>query len=176
MRRRGGDGRRLGRIGRRVVCATLRQTEVDHFHPAVGEQDDVCRLQIAMDDAFFVGRVQCVRDLPRDRQRVADRNGSQGTVFRPRQSLRERLSFDELEDEGVHAISIFEAVDGPDVRMIERSERARLALEACMPVGIGGEAGGQDLDRDVATELRVARAINFAHPARSEQGSNFVRS
>ena len=49
--------------------------------------------------------------------------------------------------------------------MIERGEHARLALEARQPIGVAGEAPRQDLDRDVAAELRVARAIDLAHAA-----------
>ena len=52
--------------------------------------------------------------------------------------------------------------------MIERGEHLRLALEAREAIGIGGERLGQDLDRDVAPELRVARAVDLAHPAGPE--------
>ena len=52
-----------------------------------------------------------------------------------------------------------------DVRMVERRERLRFALEAREPLRIGGERGRQDLDRDVAIELGIARAIDLAHAA-----------
>ena len=63
-----------------------------------------------------------------------------------------------------------------DVGMIQRGERLRFALEPRDPLGIGREQLGQDLDRDVAIELRVARAVDLAHPARAEGGENLVRS
>ena len=63
-----------------------------------------------------------------------------------------------------------------DVRMIQRRERLRFALEPREPLGIGGERLGQDLDRDVATELRVARAIDLAHAAGPEGGEDLVRA
>jgi hypothetical protein len=63
-----------------------------------------------------------------------------------------------------------------DVRVVERRDGLRFAAEACQPVGIAGEQVGEDLDRDVAVQLRVAGAIHLAHSARAEQGHNFVRA
>jgi hypothetical protein len=37
-----------------------------------------------------------------------------------------------------------------------------------------GELLGEDLDRDVTTELRVARALDFAHAALAEKRPDFV--
>ena len=67
------------------------------------------------------------------------------------------------------AVDVLDAVDRADVRMIERREHARFALEARQPIGVGDEGRRQDLDRDVAPQLRVARAIHLAHAARAEQ-------
>src|SRR6266850_6118072 len=60
--------------------------------------------------------------------------------------------------------------------MIQRREQMGLALEAREPLRIGGKQLGQDLDGDVAPELRVARTIHFAHAARAESGQDFVRA
>ena len=68
------------------------------------------------------------------------------------------------------AAAVLEAVDLRDVRMIQRGERLRFALEARQAVGVGRERLGQDLDRDVAIELRVARAIDLAHAACADSG------
>ena len=58
--------------------------------------------------------------------------------------------------------------------MIERSQDLRFALEAREPLGIEGEAVGQDLERDVALERRVAGAIHLAHAACAKRGQNLV--
>ena len=47
--------------------------------------------------------------------------------------------------------------------MIQRGERLRFAQEAREPLGVVRERLGQDLDRDVAVQLRIARSIDFAH-------------
>ena len=71
----------------------LRQPEVEHLHRAVGAHLDVGRLEIAMDDALLVRRFERLGDLPRDRQRLVERN-------RPaRDAVGERRPFDQLQDE-----------------------------------------------------------------------------
>jgi hypothetical protein len=53
---------------------------------------------------------------------------------------------------------------------------ASLALEARQPFGVLREEVGQHLDRHVPLEVRVLRAIDFAHPARADLGRDFVRT
>mgnify|MGYP003693871381 CR=1 FL=1 len=40
----------------------LRNTEIHDFHDAILREHDVCRLDVAMDDALLMGIVQGVRD------------------------------------------------------------------------------------------------------------------
>src|SRR5262249_12732462 len=61
--------------------------------------------------------------------------------------------------------NVDKAVHLGDVWMTERRERLCLALEARQPLGIAPEEIRQDLDGDVAAELRVAGAIDLAHSA-----------
>ena len=51
-----------------------------------------------------------------------------------------------------------------------------LRAESAPAVGIEREGIRQDLDRDVAIELRVARAIDLAHAARADRRDDFVRA
>ena len=90
--------------------------------------------------------------------------------------LGERLALDQLQHERARrrCRALLEAVDRADVRMVERREHPRFALEAREPLGIRREDVRQDLDRDVAPELRVARAIDLAHPARAERRKDSV--
>ena len=53
--------------------------------------------------------------------------------------------------------SLADVVDAADVRMVERRDGPRLALEACAQVGVASKSARQDLDRDGAIESRVAR-------------------
>ena len=103
------------------------------LHDAVRRDLDIRRLQIAMDDAFLVRGLERVRDLPRDRaappsMRQLRRGAMRSASVSPSTSSRTSAR---------HAVALFQAVDRADVRMIERREHARLALEAREAIGIG---------------------------------------
>ena len=55
--------------------------------------------------------------------------------------------------------------------MVQRGEGLRFALESSEALRIVRECLGQDLDRNVAIQLGIARSIDFAHaPAADEIG------
>jgi hypothetical protein len=62
------------------------------------------------------------------------------------------------------------------VGVIQRREQTRLALEAREPGSILRERPRQGLDRHLAAELRIRRAIDLAHAARADLGSDLVRT
>ena len=66
------------------------------------------------------------------------------------------------------------AVDGADVRVVERRGRPRFSLEAFQHLRRDGDTGQEDFDRGVTPKLRVARAIHFAHAAAAEEREDFV--
>ena len=57
------------------------------------------------------------------------------------------------------AVGFFEAVDGADVRMIQRGEQSRFALEAREPVGVRREQRGQDFDRHVPASRNPTASV-----------------
>ncbi len=69
-----------------------------------------------------------------------------------------------------------DVVDGQDVRVIELPGGARLLLEAMQPAAIGREASRDQLDRDVAAEAWIARAVDLAHAAGAEPAEHFIRT
>ena len=100
----GNRGRRLDR---------LREAEIEHLHGPVRADLDVGRLEIAMDDALLVRRVERLGDLPRDRQRLVERDRTSCDA------VGERLTLDQFHHERLHTSAVFEAVDGGDVRMVQ---------------------------------------------------------
>jgi hypothetical protein len=80
----------------------------------------------------------------------------------------QRFPFHQLEDQARDAIRLFQPVNRADVRVIQRGKHARLAHKPRAAFGIAGEVRRQTLDRDVATELAVARAVHLAHAARAK--------
>ena len=87
-----------------------------------------------MDDAVLVRGLERLGDLPRDRQRFVERKRAL------RDAVGQRRPLDELHHERARAAALFEAVDLRDVRVIERGEELRFALEAREPIGIAREA------------------------------------
>ena len=127
-----------------------------------------------MDDAPFVRRVERLRDLPGDRERLALRDRA------ALETAGEVLAFDELHREHVCGLAgrrrrLLEAVDVGDVGMVERGEQLRFPLEAGEPVGIARDGRGQQLEGDRALEPRVARPVHLAHAPRAEESFDRVR-
>jgi hypothetical protein len=91
------------------------------------------------------------------------------------EALREVLAVDELHDQRANAVTLLEAVDLGDGRMVERRKRVRFASEPHQSVGIRGKRGGQNLDGDVAVQAGIAGPEHFAHAARADSGNDLVR-
>lgn len=83
-------------------------------------------------------------------------------------------ALDEFHHQGEGAGRFLKAVDGGDVRVIERCERLRFALEPCHPVGIGRKGVRKDLDRNLAAERRIGRPPDLAHAAFADATGDFV--
>ncbi len=61
-----------------------------------------------------------------------------------------------------------------DVRVVEGGQELGLALEAGEALGILRQLCREDLDRDLAAELRVSGAVHLAHPSGAEGGDDLV--
>ena len=120
-----------------------------------------------MDDPFLMRGFERVGDLACNQKNVGDGHAS---LF-----VSKRDAFHQFEHEGPHAIRVLHAVDGGDVGMVERRQQACLALEARQAVRISRERGRDNLDRHVAAERGIARAIDLAHAARPKEADDLVR-
>lgn len=121
-----------------------------------------------MDDAALVGRGQRVGDLARDGHGL--RQGQRAFL----QHIAEGATVNELEYQVLRALNFFQAVDGCDVRVIERREQLRLALETADSFRMLCEQVMQRLDRHGAVEACVVRAIDRAHSAFAQLCHDFV--
>ena len=123
-----------------------------------------------MDDAALVRRLERLRDLLEDRERLARRHGT------ARQPLGQRLARHELHLEERRVADLLEAVQRGDVGMVERGEHACLALEPALVLGIAGGQLVQDLEGDLAAEPDVLGAIDLAHASGAEGREDPVRA
>ena len=163
-----GDGRPARRLARSHRLDSLRQAEIENLDVVVLRHEHVLGLQIAVEDPPFVGGGEALRNLKGvvDRLVLGNRSGVELAA--------QSLSFQKLHDGVGDAAVVAEVVDREDVRMRKRRDRLRLSLEPGERLRVAGDRGGQNLDRDVAVELRVPSPVDLAHPARAERGQNLV--
>jgi hypothetical protein len=160
------------KVGEFIACVPdprrrldrFREPEIQHLHRAIVADLDIRWLQIAMDDARLVGRLERVDDLAGDRDRIGDRQGA--ARF---EHLGERDAGNQFHDQGTHVTGVLDAVDMRDVGMVEGGECLRLALEASEAIGVTRERVRDDLQCNVALEPRVARPIDLAHATGAER-------
>ena len=115
-----------------------------------------------MNDPLLMRGFEGLRDLFRDGQRLVE---WQRAALQP---TRERFAANEFEDEELFAVGFVLTVDRADVRMVQRGKELRFTAEPCKAFRIVREALGQDLQRDVASELRVTGAIHLVHAAHAK--------
>ena len=87
-----------------------------------------------------------------------------------------RLALEQLRHDVEPVALLAGVVDRDDVGVRERRDRLRLGLEAGERVGVVDEVLGQHLDRHVALEAGVARAVHLAHAAGAERRQDLVRA
>jgi hypothetical protein len=163
---RGADDRALlGHLAR----ARAGDAEVGDLDDALGVDDDVVRLDVAVHDAVAVRVAERGEDLPRVRDRHRD-----GTEPPGPDELLQRPAFDVLHDDEVRAVRRAAVEDGDDVRMRETGGMRRLAPEALDELLVVRVAVVQDLDGDPAPQLLVLREVDVGHAAAPELARDAV--
>ena len=145
----------------------FRQTEVQHLHAAVRPHLDVGGLEIAMDDALFVRGFKGVGDLLRDRQGVVERD------VRAR-CARQIVAFDQLHDRARTAPHSSRPWMCAMFGWLRDASTCASRWNRASRSGSAPNKIGQDLDRDVAMELRVAGAVDLAHATFADLRGDFV--
>ena len=127
-----------------------------------------------MNDTPLVRGVERVAKLSGDPKSVAH---EQRATSNP---LGECLALDQFQDQRPRGRAVvggrfLEPVDGRDVGVVEGREHLRFACEACHAIGILGHGRRQDLEGDLASQPRVARPVDLAHPTGAERRQDLVR-
>ena len=153
-------------IGAALMPATrlgggrARDTEVSK-HRAIRKQEDIARLDVAMDDTGEVHTLEPVQQVAAEFDRFL---GSERSAFEP---LCECGAFDELHYVVVQSFTAEGVMDRRDVGMTDAGENLRFARER-----IGGERGvdleSEDLNGDGTLERDVVREEDDSHAAAGE--------
>ena len=159
---RGGGGCDQAGCRPRIVEGNLRQAKIEHLHVIPEGDEQVGRLDVAMDDAAPVSGVERIRNLAGevDHSLGRDRALLDDLLHRPPLEPLHR-------DERLPAM-FPELVDHADVRVFERRGEAGFPFESREPFGGHDRVGAQQLDRDFAAEAEILGAIDHAHTALTE--------
>ena len=121
-----------------------------------------------MDEILVVRGRKPAGHLGRQVDRLAQRHGA------VRQSLAQRLAFQQLHDHVGRGGMRAEFEDGDDVGMRERGDGLRLALEPSESIRIAGDGRRHDFDGDLAPEFGIASAVDLAHAAGADGAQHIV--
>ncbi len=155
--------------GHPVLLELAGDAEVGQLRPSLGVDQDVLRLDVAVDHLAGVGDGQPAGDLDRVGERLL-------SVERPDPGdpLLQRFPFHVLEDD-VGVAAVLAGVDHRHhIGMGELRHRPRLLAEALQLVGLLGHLPVHDLDRDVAVERAVAGQVHGRHAPAADFGRQLV--
>ena len=132
--------------------------KVENLRPSVGEEHDIRRLHVAMDDAMLVSLLQSARDLESNRDGVFTRQRTAHETRLQRLAVVERHR-----DEQLSFGCFADLVDRADVGVIERRRSAGLVQEAALRIWSHAKVRRKKLQGDVSTEPLVERSVDHAH-------------
>ena len=119
-----------------------------------------------MNDALLMRGFECFGDLLGDRECLIERD-------RPCAMRSASVGPSTSSITSARCRPIFEAVDRGDVGMVQRGKTS--ASRSTGPgVPCRARTLGEDLDRHVAIQPGIARAIDLAHPTHTDLGDDFI--
>ena len=146
QRRSHGDAA-LGEVKGLRIAEAARQAEVGHLNFAFAGQQNVFRLDVAVDDSGLGGPLQGGGRLSHDAQ-------GEEQFRRPffGDELAEIAALDVFEGHVGEAVDVADGVDLNDVGVVDLGDGLGLGLEALERRGVDGEVGAQDLEGHLTLE------------------------
>ena len=158
-----GDARLRDAAVDRLRFEMPRQAHVHDFGPAIRRDENVRRLDVAMDHTALRGMSQTRRDLDHEPHAIP---GSDRPA--PVDRLPQRDPFHELERDEVQPLIFAAEVDAGHVVVVELGGGAGFLLEPRHAFEIERGFGGQDFEGDDAAEVEVAGLEYGRHAARAD--------
>jgi len=151
-----------------TVGRKLRQAEIQNFCMTAVGDENIRGLDVAVHDAFGVGRIQAFGDVDANFEQPFELESATGN------QVLESGTFHVLHDDEGAAVVLLNIVDGADVGMIQRGSRAGFALEAFQGLRIFGDVIRQELERHEAPQFGVLGFVHYAHATTAEFFDNPV--
>jgi hypothetical protein len=141
----------------------LRQPEVQNLDLLTRRNEQIGGLDIPVDDALAVRRLQSIRRL----HRPVDQQGQAWPrTFEPR---LQRLAFQVLHREKrLVSLILADVVNRADVRMIDRGGRPGFAPESVQRTRVGSNVVGQKFQRYKPAKTRVLGTVNHTHASATD--------
>ncbi len=161
---------RAGFQGRQCLIAAqvgLREAEIENLGPPLGEKD-VGRLNIPVHDAGRVRDVQAIGQCGGNVEECSEINRT------AKQPLLQRFAVQQLHDNERPTIRVTDVVDRADVGMLQSGHRSRFALRSLSRLRGISQMRGDNLDRDVASQARIAGLVNLTHGTGAERRDDLV--
>jgi hypothetical protein len=92
------------------------------------------------------------------------------------QPFGKRFPFNALHNEVVDSVLIADIVQHANVRVIENGDGFGFSFKALLVNGITRKLSRKNLDRNGAIQPGIAGAVDLAHPASTEGGTDFIGS
>ena len=167
--RLGVRGRLAERSGVGSEWILLGQAEIEDLHLAVCGDENIGRLEVAMNDPLRVRGGQPIRHRGSDLRRLSPRQRLAG------QPLVKRFSAQQLRDDEGRTVDLSEIMNGQDVGVGESCYGSRFLFEAFERLGVFRKPIRNDLDGHLASQARVPSAIDLSHSARPEGSEDLIR-
>ena len=145
------------------------EPEVEDLHRAAVGDVDVCRLDVAVDDAARMRVLEPEADVHRELD-LAPEAHSFGTAH----ARLKVFALEELHREIRLTLVLAEVVNRDDVRVRELAGGARLADEPLARLGVPFNRRGDDLQRHHTLDERVEGAVDHPHTALAELLENLI--
>src|SRR4029077_11498231 len=144
-------------------------SKINYLDDAIAVDHDVAGLDIAVNNAPFVGVVECttrlhgVDELQRNRERGAAHN-----------HLFEILSLYQFHGDIRKFPRLPHIVDRDNIRMLQTARRLSLPVKAVKQVGILSDARRDGLERNQPIDDWIASTVNHTHGAVAKFSKNLV--
>src|SRR6266849_1139520 len=145
-------------LGQGYFC----QPKVENLGVPTLGHENVCGLDVPMNDTLRVSRVQSVGDLDPERQHYLHVQGPTGDAVLQGHSV-EKLHRDEC-----FAVLVVNFVNRADVGMVQGRGGLGFALKAAECLRVFGYVVGQELECDKPAELHILSLVHHTHPSTTE--------
>jgi hypothetical protein len=157
-------------VGRRAELGDAKINDL-HRSSGAGQQEDVVRLQIAVDDSLAVRRRDGVCHPEQDGRRFRVRQPASRVEVLPQGEALQALHH----DVGMPARMDVAIQDPNNAFVLDHRSRTRLGEESGQQLRAIGELAVKDLDGRFAAQVPVLGQIDHAHPTAAQLGDDGVR-